>query len=522
MPTSVYRKRIAIGTSLALAVGVLLAIGLSGAFPAAPAPPSAAPVLLATGTSQQWAFGGIASASYSCTSTGCGDGTNVSSLSLHYYVEWVVIYTVTNVSSTQTEVESQAAINASLGLSLAGCESVTTGAPCSSISATANLAGRETALGFTNITNAGSVFLSAGSGAPATVAALALQNAQSSASFNFSGAYNVNVAGYGNAAITFDLGGSEVSSVTFNTPLGVVPVDPSVGQSWNSSSAYTASGSYTSGYSLGESVNGSAVHTYADWQSAVVPSAGTLDVDGTDLGSYLLTDNYTSPPTSVTAQVILITFSTGDFTGSDGWLLLPSGLYSGVDGLTGEVPLLAGPHPDADAATGGNESAYYESGVGFIGGDETASASSVGISGGPQFNLRAGPEPVAVAQQQYSAITAPAGTSSSFPWVWLILAVVVVVVVVVALVAVRRSRRRPPTAVSMGAPSMAYTAPDAPASPGAPTAPSPSPSPEWNRPTSTQVGAVAGTIPVCVSCGQPGTLVPQYGRYYCYHDKRYL
>jgi hypothetical protein len=28
--------------------------------------------------------------------------------------------------------------------------------------------------------------------------------------------------------------------------------------------------------------------------------------------------------------------------------------------------------------------------------------------------------------------------------------------------------------------------------------------------------------PVCPTCGQPGTYVPQYGRYYCYTDKQYL
>ncbi|HTS33365.1 MAG TPA: hypothetical protein VMI55_05445 [Thermoplasmata archaeon] len=515
MTTTEPKRRIAIGTSLALAVGVLLALGLSGAFLATPAHAEGSPIAVADGATQQWAFGGIASASYSCTGTACGDGTNISSISLHYYVEWVVIYTVTNISATQTEVEAQAAINASVSLSLAGCVSLTTGSPCSAVSANANIAGRETASGFTNVTNTGTVNLTAGTGSPASVAALAVMNAESSASFNFSGAYTESLSGFGTAAINFDLGGSETSSVAFATPLGIVPLSPVPGQSWNASAAYLATGSYTSGYSLGESVNGSAVHNVANWQNSVVSPSGTLEASGTDLGAYTLTDNYTSPPTTVTAQAILVTFSTGDFTATDGWLVLPSGLYDGAEGFTGGAGLIAGPHPDA-STVGGNESAYYQSGVGFIGVDESASSSSLGVSSGPSISLQAGPEPVAVAEQQYSAITAPSGSSSGLPWTWLILAVVVVVVVVVAALAVRRSRRRPPASASMAGYNQMYAPSSAPAAPAGPTAPTPpSTSPAM-------AGAIASTIPVCVSCGQPGTYVAQYGRYYCYHDNRYL
>ncbi len=519
MAASLHRKRVVAGASLALAMGVLLAMGLSGVFLAAPAHPDGAAVTVAGGAPQQWAFGGAAAGSYSCTTTGCDDGTNITSISLHYYAEWVVIYTVTNVSATQTEVEAQAAINASVALSLTGCVSVTTGAPCSSISASANLAGRETAGGFTNVTDAGTVNLTAGPDAPSSVAAFAVMNAQSNASFNFSGSYSESLAGYGTASIAFDLGGSEVSSVLFTTPLGVVPIDPTPGQWWNASAPYTASGAYTSGYSLGESVNGSAVHSTADWQHTAVSPSGTLLVNGTDLGAYTLTDNYTSPPTAVTAQAILLMFSNGEFTGTDGWLMLPSGLYGGADGLLGDVNLIAGQHPASSTAEGGNESAYYERGVGFIGGDESVNSSAVGASGGPQFSLRAGPEPVAVAEQQYSAITSNAATSSSFPWTWLVLAVVVVAVVglVVALM-VRRSRRRPPVATAVGGPTQMYAGPSGPAASGGPVAPAP----EWSGPGPMQAAPGTAAVPVCVTCGQPGTYVAQYGRYYCYHDKVYL
>lgn len=58
--------------------------------------------------------------------------------------------------------------------------------------------------------------------------------------------------------------------------------------------------------------------------------------------------------------------------------------------------------------------------------------------------------------------------------------------------------------------------PQAPPAYGAPppqAAPAPAPAP---------VQAAAPAVPFCPTCGQPGTYVPQYGRYYCYTDKQYL
>ena len=159
MSASPIRKHAVIAVSLALAVGALVAFGASSAFLAAPAPAAhGANPIAASGNTQQWAFGGSAGAAYSCSNSACGDNSTISSLSLHYFVEWVVIYTATNISATQTEFEAQAAINATLSLSLQGCEAGT-GSSCTQIQASASLSGLETATGFTNVTNAGSVDL---------------------------------------------------------------------------------------------------------------------------------------------------------------------------------------------------------------------------------------------------------------------------------------------------------------------------------------------------------------------------
>ncbi|MGA8663978.1 MAG: hypothetical protein WB809_02765, partial [Thermoplasmata archaeon] len=214
-----------VGTSLALALGMLLAVLVSGAFASVPAAPTSSHLAVASGSTQQWAFGGNASAAFSCTGTACGDGNNISSLSLDYYIGWVVIYTATNISSTQTEFEAQAAINASLSLSITG----------TAISASANLAGKETAAGFSNITSTGTVAITAGPDAGMNVAALALMNAESNAAFNFSGAFSgtvTNATGSTSLSESFDLGGNESSSVNFGTPLGIVPINPQPGQWW--------------------------------------------------------------------------------------------------------------------------------------------------------------------------------------------------------------------------------------------------------------------------------------------------
>jgi hypothetical protein len=433
--------------SVAVGIGLVLAFGVAGALLATPSA-AAAPTLSSSGSSQQWAFGGSAGASISCSGSACGSGSTLTHLSLFYYVAWVVIYTADNISSTQTEFEVQAAVNATVSLSIAGCINESASGPCSQISAQASISGREVATGFTNVTSTGTVDLDAGSGSPGSVAAYAVTNANSNAAFNFSGSVSETLPVNGTsetANLNVDLGGTEATSVTFSSPLGIVPIDPQPGQSWTSSAAYNASGTYTSGYSLSANLDGQS-ETQNHWSSASVSPSSTLSVNGSDLGAATLYDNYTSPPTSVNVQVISLTFENGEFGASDGWLLLPSGLFSGATGVGSSFDLLAGAHPsDATSLTSG-ESAYFQSSSGFVGVDESASTSDLGLgsSSVPSFNLQAGPEPVSVAKQQYSAITSNA-SSSGFPWTWAIVGVVVVVVVVasVGLVLSRRNRRPP-------------------------------------------------------------------------------
>jgi hypothetical protein len=515
-------------TKTGIVVALVLGLVLASMFIVSPARAApAARFTPANGNVQQWAFGGSAGGHFSCSNQGCLGNVTVNgtvSLSYQYYIEWVVIYTVTNVSSTQTMVEIQSALNATASFSLNECIQNGTG-PCQPLSASLNLNGQETSTGFTNITNGTVDLTAAPSGPLGPTAAQAIKDASSNEAFNFSGSESV--SGYtgsgsgGTGSASFDFGGHEVSSVTFSTPLGVVPVNPQPGDQWTASAPFSATGSWTTGYSITTSVSG---YSASNWTSGTLSPSGTETVNGTDLGQFTLYDNYTNPPTVVTAQEILLDFGNGVFDGADGWLLVPSDLFGGIYGgllgfglstpSTGPMPAISS-HPSASTLTGA-ESAYYQHGVGFIG--AAASGNTTGSIGGataPTIKLKAGPEPVSVAQQQYGAITSPSGgSSSSFPWIWVVIAVVVVVVVLALVMVTRRRRGRQPSTMAAGQ--------TGPTPAGAPVQSAPGSAPAGPAPPGPAAAPMPPAAPVCPNCGQPGTYISQYGRYYCYQDKQYL
>jgi len=521
------RSKLARAATAVLVAALVATVVVSAAVLLAPARtgPVASGVAPAGGATEQWAFGGSASAYYTCSEAACFNGTSPGysfSLTLQYFIEWVVIYTQTNLSATQTEYGAQAALNATLKETVV--DNGTTGV--------VSLAGKETAAGFTNVSSTGSVWINTG-GPVGPTTALAVLDASSSESFNFSGAYSISNS-TSTSTLDFDIGANEASSVTFGSPLGVVPLSPTPGESWNSSAPFSASGSWTAGYSISGSY-GAESETFQNWTTGAVAPSGTLFENGTDLGEYTLWDNYTSPPTSTSAQLILIDFGNGTFGAQDGWLLIPTGLYGSIFGsdvagaLTGgPVNVAAVPAQTSAPSFASSEDAYYHAGSGFIGASGSGSGSTVGQSGGPTVSVSAGPEPTSVAQQQYSGITS-GGTSgapsTSFPWAFVVIgAVVAVAVLVGAMGAVARSRRRRPPAAAPG-----YVPPMYAGAAGGPSGPQGPAGPAQEAPAGYAASAAAAPAaitppagPVCPNCGQAGTYIAQYGRYYCYQDQAYL
>jgi hypothetical protein len=97
--------------------------------------------------------------------------------------------------------------------------------------------------------------------------------------------------------------------------------------------------------------------------------------------------------------------------------------------------------------------------------------------------------------------------------VWVILGFIIGGIIVGILVLIAYLKFDPVINASRGAsggmmPPPTYAAPPAPA----PAAPAPAPA----------MGGAPPPAPICPTCGQPGTYVAQYGRYYCYTDKQYL
>jgi hypothetical protein len=464
-----------LGLSIGIALGTVLAMMLGGVVLVSPTH-SAAPtvsVVPAGGSTEQWAFGGNVSFSYSCSSSSCGvNATAGESLSFNYAIAWVVIYTQTNVSSTQTQEEVQAAVGATASLSLSECESGS-GSGCSTVTGSFNVAGKEYGVDFTNVTPGGSVALGSGPGSPATVAAEAITNAASSLLYNFTGSYSVSVPASGSSpaeseTANFLFGGNASSGITFATPFGLVPTTVQPGQDWSSNASYTAHGGYHAGYSISASYDGHSESEGA-WTTLGVEPSGVLWENGTDLGAVTLYDNYTSPPSTVTAQEISILFGGSDnFSATDGWFLYPVGLFADIGDVfahpeSGLHAAAAVPYQGlGDLSTG--ESAFYQNGA-FIGAAEATNETLPVASGASStVKLSAGPEPVSVAQNQYSGIlSGTTASSSGLPWMWLIIGVVVVVVVVIAIVAVvvLQRRRRPPTGAPAGM------------APGSPTMPPP-------------------------------------------------
>ena len=445
----------------------------------------------ASTSATQWAFGGSDSSVFSCSDAACFGNVlppNITSYSLgwKFYIEWVVIYTQTNVSATQTQFEGQTALNVSATYTFSACEVVTSGQPCVSQSASVSLNGHEASTGFTNVTT-GTVNLTAGPGSPANATALAVSNASSQASFNFSGSYAIKST---NASIptgnaNFDFGGSETSSIAFASPLGFVPLDPVPHNAWTSEGKYTAKGTYINGYTISGTENGTTA-SISKWIPGSVTPSGTLNLSGSDLAAVTLYDNHTTPPTTTTAQLIVLNFTSGNFSAADGWVFAPSQLYGSL--LSTAAYVGAGGHatpaaisPSPASTTGlsaSSESTYFQHGAGFIGAGLSGNGTLPGGEpGSPAIDLTAGPEPVSVAEAQYSAIVNPGSGSGGLPLLLLLGVAVAGVAVVVGLLAWRRSthRRPPPPVATLPGANPAVVAPG-PGTDGAPAVPPEGPS----------------------------------------------
>lgn len=467
------RTTATMGALLAVGVALLMALALPG-FAAATAPNPTAPP-------QQWAYQGNGYYNASSGSTLTGD------LTIHAYYTWVTIVTQTNTSTTSYTLEAQRAASAVVFVNYCYPQ-------CANAQDTANLTvtGWEADSGFANLTTAATVTVNGTS-----AAALGLENSQAYAKGNVTAtaSYDISAGGQTYDGSAYASGAaSGQASLSFSPSLGLVPNNLYTNEVWNSSSTYTASGSYEGAYhywynGIGTGANSSGSGSGAP--SGSVSGSGPISLAGQDYGMITLHNGATVP-------VLGLSLSTGGrFTLVDGVIVVPTsgsamngggaGLgSSSASGWTSSSTSQVDWGTSASGHMGPVASETSVSASSSIGLGSTLAQPMTGTSAG--MTAQAQPTSVANAQQQYNNILNPAGPGShSSLLIVLVVVGVVAVVVIVAAVAIGMGRSRkgrlPPNGGYAQYPPMgAYTVPAGvppppptgapyPPAPGAPTVP---------------------------------------------------
>ena len=264
--------------------------------PALAAPAQVSPAPLAAGNSQQWAYG---AEKWVNTTILLPNAT----VTERAFFGWDVVFTATNTSPSTQAWEAQRTMAGYFYLNYSATNSA----------GSLGVRGWEVDAGFANLTSTGSVTENGSS-----VAAVGLQNAsfENAANLTESMAFNVSHGPMsGHMALGLDVAGAAHGSVQFTPALGLVPLNVSAGDRWNSSAAFAAAGGWSSRYTvLHTPFNGSSSSISFN-VSAGVSSSGTVQIYGADLGNLTLANGVTVP------EIALVW--SGPFDDVDGVILIP-------------------------------------------------------------------------------------------------------------------------------------------------------------------------------------------------------
>ncbi|MGA8276387.1 MAG: hypothetical protein WB789_10615 [Thermoplasmata archaeon] len=206
-------------TGIAVLFALALAPALTGA--ASAASPSASPASAST----QWAYGGQGNAT----------GTlhiDSSTISWNASFGWTVIFTATNTSSTTVQLEEQRTVGIDLSTTLT----------TPNVSASYSYHGAESDLAFVNLTNAATVYVN---GTP--VPALGITNESLHVSAAVDQSIQVAARGHTHSG-WLNVSGAAQGAVSFAPSLGLLPLNLSGVQMWNSSSTSSPAVSWTINY----------------------------------------------------------------------------------------------------------------------------------------------------------------------------------------------------------------------------------------------------------------------------------
>jgi len=213
------------------AAGVALLLAFV-AVPALSGAANAAPVTSAVtaDSSTQWAYGGQG---WSNNTLQYGNGVTVTWDAMF---GWSVVFTVTPTTPGTWELEEQRAVGMTISATYSG--------PV--VKATYNYHGDESDVAFANLTNLSSVYVN---GAP--VPALGIDNASVAFSAAISQAATKTVSGVTSSA-SLDVTGVGQAATSFSPSLGLIPLDLSGVNQWNSTATGSPSASWTVSYTYTE------------------------------------------------------------------------------------------------------------------------------------------------------------------------------------------------------------------------------------------------------------------------------
>jgi len=377
-----------IAAGVALLVAVAIVPALSGAASAAPVTTATTP------TGNQWAYGGEG---WSNGSIQFGNAT----IDWTGMFGWTVIVTVTPTASDVWMVEEQRTVGANLKVTLT--------TPVREVVYTYH--GQEVDVGFANVTNT-SVVYSNGVALPALGLLNASASVNSLVNESIMGTYN----GHTHSAY-LNVTGSGKASVSFTPSLGLIPLNLTGVNSWNSTATATPSASWTIAWTWDEQGYNGTVRSGSGMTNGNLNAVTTVMVHGYKIPVI-------HPFTDGKTRVGVILVVQGPFACYDAFLLIPHGLD-----LFGGAPEPFGSLQFGSSAISA-ENLYVSSapsGPAVTAADQTFGATDSGVTAGagpamtPEISSSASPgttvqgQPISVAQAQSidHALTSSFGFGSS-------------------------------------------------------------------------------------------------------------
>jgi hypothetical protein len=417
------------GTWVAAGIAVLFALALVPALTgaASAASPSATPASATT----QWAYGGV----------GNSTGTlqiDASTITWNASFGWTVVFTATNTSATTVQLEEQRTVGIDLTTSL--------NAP--NLSATYTYHGTESDLAFVNLTDAATVYVN-----DVPVPALGVDNESLHVSAAIEQSIQVAAHGHSHGG-WLNVSGAAQGKVSFAPALGLIPLDLSGVQMWNSSATSSPSVSWNLNYAWADLGWNGTTHSGTGTASGSWNATGPVNVTGLKV-----TVIHPFSDHQVRTGVVLIV--QGPVDAYDGYLLIPRAfdLFGGA-----AHPFDAVAFGSASVGSGQGETLYVSPGVrgpvvsaadstfGATPGASSAMAQptsgpSPAVGSGPGATVQGQPMSVAQAQAESACLTngcggAASAATSSLLGIAVVALAVVAVVGTVAVIEWRSYARR--------------------------------------------------------------------------------